>query len=112
MGQGAGQPTTVVLLDGATVVATWPVDPASAGGSGRLDLGVVDALARLQLGARRAGLSMELRHVCPRLLGLLDLCGLAGLATGGGLAVEAVGEAEGGEQLGVQEAVEPDDQAV
>lgn len=112
MGEDAGQPTTVVLLDGATVVATWPVDPGSAGGSGRLDLGVVDALARLQLGARRMGFSMELHHVCPRLLELLHLCGLAGLATGSDLPVEAVGQPEGGEQLGVQEAVEPDDQAV
>ena len=112
MGDDRRHRTTVVLLDGATVVAAWPVDPGSAGGSGRLDVGVVDALARLQLGARRLGLSMELRHVCPRLLELLHLFGLGGLATGPDLPVEAGGEAEGGEQLRVQEAVEPDDQAL
>ncbi len=112
MGEDAGKPTTVVVLDGATVVATWPVDPASAGGGGRLDLGVVDALARLQLGARRLGLCLELHHVCPRLLELLDLFGLAGLATGPDLPVDAGGQAEGGKQLRVQEAVEPGDQPV
>ena len=112
MGEDERQTTTVVLLDGATVVAAWPVDPSSAGGSGRLDLDLVDALARLQLGARRLGLSMELRHVCPRLLELLRLCGLGGLAPGPDLPVEALGQAEGGEQLRVQEAVQPDDQSV
>jgi len=106
----AGLPTTVVLLDGATVVASWPVDPASSSSTGRLDLGVVDALARLQLGAHRLGLSIELRHACPRLLDLLELAGLAGLATGGSSALQPGGEAEGGEQLRVQEAVQSGDQ--
>ena len=104
------RPTTVVLFDGATVVASWPVDPGGASATGRLDLGVVDTLARLQLGAHRLGLSVELRHACPRLLALLDLVGLAGLATGGALPLQAGGEPEGGEQLRVQEAVEPGDQ--
>lgn len=108
----AGPAPTVVVLSGTRVVASWPVHPATSSPSGRLDLGVLDALARLQLGARRLGLSIELRDACPRLLELLELAGLAGLATGGGLPLQAGGEAEGGEQLRVQEAVEPGDQPV
>jgi ABC-type transporter Mla MlaB component len=40
------------------------------------DLIVVDALARLQLTARRLGRTVVLRHACPQLRGLLFLCGL------------------------------------
>ena len=108
----AGSPTTVVVLRGTRVVASWLVHPSTSSPTGRLDLGAVEELARLQLGARRLGLSIELRDVCPRLRELLELVGLAGPATGGGLALQAGGEAEGGEQLGVQEAVEPGDQPV
>jgi len=70
------------------------------------DLSVVDALARMELEARRRGGSIGLRNPCPKLLELLELVGLAGFL------VEVDGEAEGGEQLGVQEVVEPDDPAV
>lgn len=40
-------------------------------------LGTVDALARLQLAARRRGCRVELRNVPPDLAQLLELCGLA-----------------------------------
>ncbi len=44
------------------------------------DLTAVDALARLQLTARRHGTALRLRGGTPQLLGLLDLVGLVGPA--------------------------------
>jgi anti-anti-sigma regulatory factor len=41
-----------------------------------MDLELVDALARLQLVARRRGLRLWLRNVPPDLTELLQLCGL------------------------------------
>jgi anti-anti-sigma regulatory factor len=65
-------------------------------------LGLVDALARLKLVARRLGCSMRVCDSSVELAELLDLVGL-------NLDLEVVGEAEGGEQVGVEEAVEPGD---
>lgn len=94
----------VIVRDGVEV-ASWPM-----AGTGCADLTVVDDLARLELAARRLGCSIRLRDPGPRLLGLLDLVGLAHVVPrAGGLRVEAGGEAEGGEQLGVEEVVMPDD---
>ena len=45
-------------------------------GVGCPDIGYVDALARLQLGARRRGSRVRLVRPCPRLLELLALVGL------------------------------------
>lgn len=42
----------------------------------RLDLGVVDDLAQLQLAAGRLGCSIRLRGTCAALRELLDLAGL------------------------------------
>jgi hypothetical protein len=39
-------------------------------------LGSIDALARVQLAARRSGLELRLRHASRELLGLIDLVGL------------------------------------
>ncbi|WP_455352867.1 STAS domain-containing protein [Streptomyces sp. SYSU K217416] len=65
------------------------------------DLATVDALARLQLTARRMGGRIRLRRPSGRLRALLGLVGLG---------VEVLGEAEEREPpLGVQERVEPDD---
>lgn len=64
------------------------------------DLAAVDALARLELAARRLGGSIRLLDVCEELAELLDLAGLRG---------EMSGEAEGGEEVGVEEGVEPGD---
>ena len=66
------------------------------------DLGLVDALARLKLAARRLGWSMRVCEPSVELAELLDLVGL-------NLDLEVVGEAEGGEQVGVEEAVERGD---
>ena len=45
----------------------------------RPDLGTVDALARLQLVARRRGCRVRLANASPELVGLIDLAGLAGV---------------------------------
>jgi hypothetical protein len=79
------------------------------------DLAVVDALARLQLAARRYGCSIRVHGTGPDLGALLELVGLADVlpACGtDGLRLELGGEAEGLEELGVQEVVEPGDPPV
>jgi hypothetical protein len=45
-------------------------------GHGAPDLAVADALAQLQLAARRGGRRLVLRHLCPELEELLVLTGL------------------------------------
>jgi hypothetical protein len=94
----------VLVCDGAEV-ASWPL-----AGWDRPALAVVDELARWQLAARRLGCSIQLHDACVELLELLDLLGLSEVVTGtADLRLEVVGQAEGGEQLGVEEVVVPDD---
>jgi hypothetical protein len=93
---------TIVLARGDAEVASWPLAP-----SGRTGLELVDELARLQLAARRLGCSIRVRDAWTVLSDLLDLVGLAELLTGSVL--EAGGEAECREQLGVQEVVQTGD---
>ncbi|MGH9263556.1 MAG: STAS domain-containing protein [Acidimicrobiales bacterium] len=88
----------VVLLRGDVEVASWALR-----GRGKPDLATVDELARLQLAAKRMGCSIWLRRACPDLVWLLRLAGL-------GDRLQALGEAEGGEEVGVEEVVVPDDQ--
>ena len=72
------------------------------------DAGMVGALARLQLTARRLGCDVRLRGPSPELCELLDLCGLAGV-----LRVEARRQSEEREQpLRVEERVEMGDPPV
>ncbi len=85
----------VVVGLGGIEVTTWTL-PVVA----QPDLGVIDELARLQLAARRLGYTIRLRNACAGLSELLDLAGLR---------LEMQGEAEGGEQVGVEEVVMPDD---
>jgi hypothetical protein len=94
----------VVLVRGDAEVANWPLLC-----TGRPDLSVVDALARLALEARRQGCSIWLRAACPELLELMDLAGLTGVVPGPGRGLQVVGQAEGAEQVGVEEVVVPDD---
>ena len=70
---------------------------------GAVDLGVVDVLARLQLVARRSDGSARLRVVAD---GLDDLLALTGLQDVLSLRVEPRGQAEAGEQPGVEEVVD------
>ena len=77
----------------------------------------IDALARLQLTARRLGYRVELRGTCEELEDLLRLTGLLEVLTGSSAmvasAVEAWGEPELREQaLGVEEEADPVDPTV
>lgn len=83
----------MVLRAGAPVAAL----PLRVGG-----LAAVDAVARLQVAARRLGCTVALRDPPGELLALLELAGLAG-------SVEVLGEPEGGEEAGVEEVVVADD---
>ncbi len=65
---------TVVVLCGDTELASWPVV-----GRGHPALAVVDELVRLQLTARRLGLSIRLRAPSVELVTLLELLGLDGI---------------------------------
>ncbi len=77
------------------------------------DLVVVDALARLQLAARRLGYSIRLGNPSAELRALLDLVGLADVVLdAAALPLEARGEAEGGKQLGIEKVVQPGDPAL
>ncbi|MEU6093864.1 STAS domain-containing protein [Streptomyces sp. NPDC047079] len=88
----------LLVSGGAEVVV------CDASGLGPPALATVDALARLQLAARRAGGRIRLRHPAPALRALIDLTGLP---------FELEGQAEQREPaLGVEEAVEPGDPAV
>jgi hypothetical protein len=96
---------TVVLIRGGVEVASW-----SLPGRGHPDLEVVDELARLQLAARRLGHRIELRDACAELTELLDLVGFGEVVSrGAGLPREVGGQAEGGEEGGVEEVVVPHD---
>ena len=95
--------------DGRTVVVVVVAEDGVPDGHDCADLGFVDALARLELAARRRGWSVRLRDVRDDLAGLLDLVGLTGASSAPGLALEAGREPEGREQLGVQEVVPPGD---
>ena len=64
------------------------------------DLGVVDALARLQLVAKRLGCRVVLREITDDLGAMLWLAGVADLFG------ELGRQPEGGEQVGVQEVVD------
>jgi ABC-type transporter Mla MlaB component len=70
----------------------------------RVDLALVDALVRFELVARRAGARLRVRGAPAELRDLLELVGLDDV-----LELEPLGEAEPGEQLGVEEVMEPGD---
>ena len=72
----------------------------------RPDLSTVDELARLVLAARRLGVGLLFTGVDPDLRDLLCLTGL------GQLVVEVGREAELGEEVGVEEVVQPRDPTV
>ena len=85
----------VVLVRGGAVVASWPVADHE-----RVDLDLVDRLARAHVEARRHGYAIELHDVGDDLSRLLELVGLH---------LQMGGQAERGEQIGVEEVVVPDD---
>ena len=77
------------------------------------DLGTVDALARLQLAARRAGCWLQVRDACRDLQALLALVGLGeAVPCEARSGLEPVGQAEQREQPGrVEEERDPGDPA-
>jgi hypothetical protein len=94
----------LVLVRGDVELASWLAQ------WDRADLAVVGQLARWQLAARRLGCLIRLRGACPELVELLDLVGLGELVSPSpGLRFQTRGQAEGGEQRGVEEVVMPDD---
>jgi hypothetical protein len=100
---GQGPEAIIVLVRDDAEVVSWPL-----AGSARPTLDVVDELARLHLMARRAGYTIRLRDASAEFGELLDLVGMPELAIGCGLR-QVGGQAECGEQLGVEEVVIPDD---
>ncbi|HEX8856311.1 MAG TPA: hypothetical protein VF752_12005 [Thermoleophilaceae bacterium] len=77
------------------------------------DLALVDALARLQLAARRRGLTLCVRDPCQELTGLLELVGLSGvIAAAPELLLDDCRKPEGGEQVGEEEVVDGGDPPV
>ena len=78
------------------------------------DAVTVDALARLQLTARRLGRRVQLRQACGELQDLLAFVGLGEvLPCGGPLGLQPRGQAEEREQaLGVEEEADPCDRAI
>ena len=81
---------------------TWDID---VGAISAPDAVAVDALARLQLAAKRFGHTLRLVHACDELRGVIDLMGLSDvLPSSGELGVEAGRKTEEWEQtLGVEE---------
>lgn len=77
------------------------------------DAATIDALARVQLTARRLGRQVQLRHACGELRDLVALMGLGDvLPLSGALRLEPRGQAEDREQArGVEEEADPDDPA-
>jgi hypothetical protein len=96
---------TIVLARGNAELASWPL----AARCDRLDLAVINDLARLQLEAGRVGYCIRVRNLGRELLGLLDLLGLTEVLTGVPGLWQVRGEAEHGEQGRVDEVVVPDD---
>jgi hypothetical protein len=74
------------------------------------DAGTVEALARMQLTARRLGGRLMLRNACGELRDLLRVSGLSDVLPCDDLRVEARGHAEQGEPArGVEEEGDPAD---
>jgi ABC-type transporter Mla MlaB component len=88
----------VLIVDAETDEVLGHVDARTP------DLALVEKLARVQLRARRRGSRVRLTNVSERLRGLLDLVGLADV-----LCVEARRQPELGEELWVDEVVQPGD---
>lgn len=71
------RPMNPAPLGGLTLEAMDAVFVCDVGTLVEPDVAVVDALARLQLAARRSGCRIDLQGVAPALADLLDLMGLA-----------------------------------
>jgi anti-anti-sigma regulatory factor len=90
-------PPAILVVDDDTLEVLARVDAQAT-------VHVVEVLARAQLAARRAGRRVTIRNVSDELRALLELVGLAGV-----LAVEPRRQTELGEQLRVDEVMQPGD---
>jgi hypothetical protein len=72
MGDGSGEPRTIVVLVVAEREFTLRVIDATI----RCDLALIDELLRLRLGGARSGWSIRLTHVDEHLRALIELVGL------------------------------------
>jgi hypothetical protein len=93
----------LIAVPGPRFVITF-----DAGAITGADEAVLDALARLQLAARRIGVRIELRNARCELVDLLHLAGLANELLG----VEVERQSEEREQIGIDEEVDRGDHAV
>jgi hypothetical protein len=75
---------------------------------GPLDESDLDRIARLQLAARRLGISIAVRDATGRVRDLIALCGLDEVLP----VVEIERQSEAGEEIGVDEEVDRGDSAV
>jgi ABC-type transporter Mla MlaB component len=73
----ADVPDLCARLDGMLRHSGAALATCDVGGVPDATTATVDALARLQLVARRSGSHIRLRHASPQLRALLDLVGLA-----------------------------------
>ena len=96
------------------LLATGDVDlvTCEVGGLAEPDSVAVDALARMQLAARRMGRSIRLRHVRAKLQDLLQLTGLCEEVPCSGDLRESARQAEEREQVRVDEEVDSADPTV
>ena len=98
----------MVVTRAGLELSRWPLP-----GADEPDLALADRVARCQLAARRLGCAIELRDADARLVGLLELLGWRGVVVttlaSGCPASEVVGQAEEGEEGGIEEVVVPDD---
>jgi len=78
----------------------------------RADESSLDALARLQVTARRYGTTIRLHNVSPALADLIDVAGLAGVLVVAGSGVEVDRQVEQGEVRRIDEEVDPGDEPV
>ena len=84
---------------------------------GLIDLSALDVLARVGLMARRRHISMRVASACGDLEGLLALTGLASVVTvesgcDSQTGLQSAGQAEPGEQCGVEKVVDVGDRPV
>ena len=98
MEPAAARTRAVDVVDGPVVVATVRIDGDVP------EAFVLDVLGRLRLAAGRLGWSVRPRDPDPALREVVTLAGLTLL-----LGVQPLGQAEDGEQAGVEEVVQPDE---
>jgi hypothetical protein len=103
--EGPENEAVVVLVSGEASTVCGELGPDD-----RVDLTVVNQLARLQLAARRLGCTIVLRGVGVRLAELLDFAGLTDVLPSVSEDGREIGrKPEGGEEVGVEEGMEPGD---